>query len=161
MRATEYYFISKGKDGAVTISGPEIPPKPDRYNTNGFDSIGPYVSRFLAPSQQFKSLMMFTPGGKRGFMFIARDGRVEAHVMLQRWKGAEKEAIARKFFSSLGIAPSKDYLAGNGGVPDMTRILSYPIQGSAPDVTLLAKRILEELCSISPTEALNITYQEK
>jgi hypothetical protein len=54
-----------------------------------------------------------------------------------------------------------DYLAGNGGVPDATRILEYPLSGSTVEVTALTKRILQELCSVSPTEALDIKYTAK
>jgi hypothetical protein len=57
--------------------------------------------------------------------------------------------------------PSHDYLAGNGGVPDATRILDYPIGGSTAEVTALTKRILQELCGVSPTEALDIKYEDK
>ena len=74
---------------------------------------------------------------------------------------SQREAAIRAFFSSLGIAPSQDYLAGNGGVPDATRILDYPIKGSTAEVTALTKRILQELCGVSATEALDISYGDK
>ncbi len=69
-----------------------------------------------------------------------------------RLEGKRKAEICA-FFGSLSIAPSRDCLAGNGGVPDATQILHYPISGSTANVTALTKRILQELCGVSPTEA--------
>lgn len=76
-------------------------------------------------------------------------------------KEPEREAAIRAFFDSLSVEPTEDYLAGNGLVRDASRILSYPIQGDASTITELAKRILEELCGISPEEALNIEYSDR
>jgi hypothetical protein len=154
MRATRYFFICRKKDGAVSVSGPYVPPRPDRYGANGFDFIEPYVSRFLVSTQQARSLSIFKPGGKRGFAFFAPNGQMTACLMSQPWQGA-REARIRAFFDALGVAPSKDYLA------DVTRVLWYPVQGTAAEVTLLAKRILAELFGVSPTEALDISYEDK
>jgi len=86
---------------------------------------------------------------------------VHANLFVDWRKDPPREAAIRAFFSSLAIAPSRDYLAGNGGVPDATRILEYHITGTPSEVTTLTKRILQELCSISPAEALDISYRDK
>jgi hypothetical protein len=104
---------------------------------------------------------MFTADGARGFGFNAKDGAVYANLIVKWRQESQREAAIRAFFNSLGIAPSRDYLAGNGRVPDATRMLVYPVTGSTAEVTALTKRILHELCSVSPTEALNISYREK
>ncbi len=155
--------FSRPSSGAVTFSrtGISFGPAPDHYAKNGFDHIEPYVSRLLVPTNQFKFLHLFTPDGKRGFGFSARDGVVEASLTVEWRQEAQREATIRAFFRSLGIAPSRDYLAGNGGVPDAMRFLEYPISGSAAEVTALTKRILQELCGVSPTEALDISYGDK
>ena len=134
---------------------------PGRDSTNGFDHIEPYVSRLLMPTNGFKFLNMFTPDGNRGFGFSARDGKVEAGLSVEWRQEAKREAAIRALFGSLGIRPSQDYLAANGGVADATRILEYPITGSSAEVTALTKRILHELCGVSPTEALDISYGDK
>jgi len=38
---------------------------------------------------------------------------------------------------------------------------NIPIPGSAAEVTALTKRILQELCGVSPAEALDINYGDK
>ena len=86
---------------------------------------------------------------------------IEATLSCEWHQEPEREASIREFFGSLGIAPMDDYLAGNGNVPDATRLLSYPITGSSAEVAALAKRILVELCAVSASEALNIRYSEK
>jgi hypothetical protein len=158
-----FVSLSRPSGGTVTFSrtGVSVEAAPDQYTTNGFDHIEPYVSRLLVPTNRFKFLHMFTPDGNRGFGFSARDGVVQAGLTVEWRQEAQREAAIRAFFSALGIAPSRDYLAGNGGVPEATRILDYPISGSTAEVTALTKRILQELCSVSPTEALDISYGDK
>jgi hypothetical protein len=158
-----FISLSRPSGGTVTFSrtGVSFEAAPDHYATNGFDHIEPYVSRLLAPTNHFKFLHIFTPDGNRGFGFSARDGKVEAGLTVEWRQEAQREAAIRAFFSSLGIAPSRDYLAGNGGVSDATRVLDYPITGSTAEVTALSKRILQELCGVSPTEALDIKYGDK
>lgn len=158
-----FISLSRPSGGRVTFSrtGVSFEAAPDRYATNGFEHIEPYVARLLVPTNRFKFLNIFTPDGLRGFGLSARDGVVQAGLTVEWRQEAQREAAIRAFFSSLGIAPSRDYLAGNGGVPDATRILDYPITGSTAEVTALTKRILQELCGVSPTEALDIGYREK
>jgi hypothetical protein len=167
-----YYFIFprctfisfyRSNGGRVTFSrtGVSFDPAPDHYASNGFDHIEPYVSRLLVPVNRFKFLQMFTPDGTRGFGLHAEDGMVYADLSVEWRQEPRREADIRAFFSSLGTAPSGDYLSGNGGVPDATRSLEYPVTGSAAEVTAMTKRILQELWGVSPAEALNIGYKEK
>ena len=158
-----FISLSRPSGGTVTFSrtGVSLETAPDHYATNGFDHIEPYVSRLLVPTNRFKFLHMFTPDGNRGFGFSARDGVVQAGLTVEWRQETQREAAIRAFFSSLGIPPSRDYLAGNGGVPDATRILDYSISGSTAEVTALTKRILQELCGVSATEALDISYGDK
>lgn len=155
--------IKRPGGGIVTLSrtGVSFQPAPDHFGENGFDHIEPYVTRLLIPSNRFKFLHLFTPDGNRGFGLTARSGVVEAGLNLEWRREGKREKTIRSFFGSLGITPSQDYLAGNGGVPDATRILEYPVKGSTAEVTALTKRILQELCGVSPAEALDISYGEK
>ena len=158
-----FISLSRPSGGTVTFSrtGMSVEAPPDHYATNGFDHIEPYVSRLLVPTNRFKFLSMFTPDGTRGLGFDAKDGVVHACLTVEWRQESQREAVIRAFFSSLGIAPSQDYLAGNGGVADATRILEYPVTGSTVEVTALTKRVLQDLCGVSPTEALDISYRDK
>jgi len=158
-----FISFSRPSGGTVTFSRMSVSfeAAPDHYATNGFDHIEPYISRLLVPTNCFKFLHMFTPDGTRGFGFDAKDGVVNAGLTVEWRQESQRETAIRSFFGSLGIAPSRDYLAGNGGIPDATRVLDYPINGSITEVTALTKRILQELCGVSPTEALDISYSDK
>jgi hypothetical protein len=158
-----FIILSRPGGGTVTLSRTSVSfdAAPDYYATNGFDHIEPYISQLLMPTNHFKFLQMFTPDGARGFGLDAKDGVVHASLTAEWRQEPQREAAIRKFFNSLGIAPSRDYLAGNGGVPDATRTLEYPVTGSTAEVTALTKGILHELCGVSPAEALNITYRVK
>ena len=157
-----FMIFKRSSGGTITFSGTgiEFAPPPDHYATNGFDEIERYVARLLVPTNTFKFLHIFTPDGSRGFGLDAKDGTVRAGLTVEWRQEPEREAKIRSFFASRGIAPTEDYLAGNGGVPDATRILSYPIIGSSAEVTALTKCILQELCGVSPAEALDINFEE-
>jgi hypothetical protein len=158
-----FISFSTPSGGTVTFSrtGGSLEAAPDHYATNGFDHIEAYVARLLVPTNQFKFLQLFTPDGTRGFGFDAKDGVVHAVLTIEWRQESQRETAIRAFFSSLGIAPSRDYLAGNGGVADATRMLEYPVIGSTAEMTKLTKRILQELSGVSPTEALDIKYEGK
>jgi hypothetical protein len=153
-----YFFYSHNKiinsksgDGAVTIEAPL-----DHYASNGFNHIEPYVSRLLVPTNYFKLLAIYTPDETRGVALDAKDGVVHVTYDVEWRKEPQKEAAIRAFFGLLGIAPSRDYLDR-----DATRILEYPLSGNIAEVTALTKRILQEVCGVSPTEALDISYGEQ
>ena len=156
-------FYTKPGGGWLVFSRTSIAYQsaPDRYATNGFNHIDAYLTRLLVPTNRFKYLSMFTPDGTRGFGLDAKDGIVTASLTVEWRQEGQREATIRSFFNSFGVIPSRDYLAGNGGVPDATRVLEYPVRGNAGEVTALTKRILQELCGVAPTEALNIEYREK
>jgi hypothetical protein len=146
--------------GKMRFRGTHIP-TPDRYPANGFDALPSYIVRLLVPSEQCKGMIVSTPDGRKAFLLTARNSQVEACLTVEWRQEPVREKTVRAFFHSLGIAPSRDYLAGNGAVSDATRVLNYPLQGDVSQLTALTKRILQELCNISPTEALNIDYQDK
>jgi hypothetical protein len=155
-----FYEPSSGKV-TFSSSGVSFESAPDHYAYNGFDHIEPYVARLLVPTKHFQFLHIFTPDGNRGVGLSAKDGVVKAVLTVEWRQEAQREAAIRTFFSSLGIAPSEDYLAGNGEMPDAIRFLDYPVSGNTTEITTLTKRILQELCSVSPTEALHIAFREK
>jgi hypothetical protein len=104
---------------------------------------------------------MFTPAGDRGFALGVSQHAVEAHLTVEWRQQPEREKAIRAFFESRDIPATEDYLAGNGGVPDATRLLAYPLTGSPSDVAAMTKQILTELCGVSSTEPLNIRYSTR
>jgi hypothetical protein len=158
-----FFIFPRSGGSAVTFSRTSLSfdSAPDHYATNGFDHIQPYVSRLLTPSKRLRFVSMFTPDGQRGFGLSAEGTTVAADLTVEWREEPKQEAAIRSFFASLGARPSQDYLAANGGVPEKTRVLSYPLRGDVTELTAVTKRILKELCSVSAREALNIKYSEK
>jgi len=145
----------------LSRTGVSFESAPDHFASNGFDHLEPYISKLFATTNGYRFLPIFTPDGKHGFLFSARDGAVHASLIVEWRQEAQREATIGEFFSSLRIAPSQDYLAGNGSVPDAMRLLAYQISGSSVEVTALTKRILGELCGLAPTDALDIKFGTK
>lgn len=145
-----FISLTTSNGGGITFSrsGVSIDPAPDHYSSNGLEHIEPYLSRLLVPTNQFKSIAIFTPDGNRGFGLDAQNGIITAGFTVEWRQEGQREAAIRTFFKALQIQPSRDYLAGNGGVPDATRVLEYPVKGTATEITALAKRILQELCAV-------------
>jgi hypothetical protein len=161
--ANTFITFRRSSGGTVTFSRwrIEFEGPPDHYNTGAFDHIESYVSRLTAPSPKKRFVGIFTSTGDRGFGLDAVKGRIEAVFTIEWRQEPQREAAIRAFFESRGIPSTEDYLAGNGGVPDASRVLNFPLTGNASEITDLTKRILQELCGVSSTEPLNIDYTEK
>jgi hypothetical protein len=160
-----FMIIRRPGGGTMTVgrTGVRVEPPPDRYPKNGLDHIGKYLARLLGPSSGFKSLIVATAAGDRACGFWRREGSPTLEAVLSvEWRvEPEREARIRSFFSSRNVQPSQDYLSDNGGVTDSTLNLTYPLTGDLPEVTQAAQVILQQLCEISSTDPLNITYTDR
>src|SRR5260221_2655246 len=162
--ARNTFIIFPQRDGGSVVLSRwriEFEGPPDHYAVGAFDHIESYVSRLMVEPRKRRYVMIFTPAGDRGFALHGSQEAIEAHLTVEWRQQAKREAAIRAFFETRGISPTEDYLSGNGGVPDATRLLAYPLAGSSPEVTEITERILEELCSVSSTEPLNIRYSER
>jgi hypothetical protein len=158
---TMMHVVTVDKTGKTIREEVVDVPEPDHFPANGFDHIESYITRLVALSSRPKTIVIGTPDGNRAIFLQAQDGKTEVFLMaLNTHQQRKREEAIRTFFKTLGIEPSKDYLAGNGGAPNSTRCLSYPIAGTVREVTELTKRILNELCGISPKEGLNIRFND-
>jgi hypothetical protein len=155
---TTRYF---GRDVTFSRRGIWLQPVPDRYPHDGFSHVASYVTRLVTPSRRRKAVAFFSAAGDRGFSVGNDAGLVDASLSVEWREEPEREAAIRTFFASLGISAWRDYLAGNGGVSDATRILHYRLMGDASEVSVLVKRILAELCGVSEADPLVIKYWDR
>lgn len=158
-----FIIFPRGDGGSVVLSRwrIEFEAPPDHDTVGAFDHIESYVSRLMAEPRKSRWVMIFTPAGDRGFALRGSQEVIEAHLTVEWRQQPKREAAIRAFFDARHIPPIEDYLAGNGGVPDATRLFAYPLTGSPSEVTAITRRILEELCGVSSTEPLNIRYSER
>lgn len=159
-----FITISQPGGGGVTVSrgGVSLRNAPDRFATNAFAQIETYIARLLdSRAKKFASVGFFTLDGNRGFSMWSNEGKIEANFSFEVATEASRESAVRSFFAGLNISPTADYLAGNGGVPDATRMLSFPVKGTAKDLAALAKTILEKYCAVLPSEGLSIDFTDR
>lgn len=161
--ANTFLMFKRSNGGLIWVgrSSIRIDPPPDRYPTNGFDHIQEYVARLASPTKGFKSAIVATEAGDRACSFWSRDGRVEVALSVEWRDEPEREARIRAFFDTRHVAASEDYLSDNGAVAGSTRNLTYPLRGSVTEMTEAAQLILGQLCGISRTDSLNISYREE
>ncbi|HVT11115.1 MAG TPA: hypothetical protein VHE55_02520 [Fimbriimonadaceae bacterium] len=134
---------------------------PDHFDEDGLSHLKPYVQRLLDSHNWFTTISIFTPDGQHGFALWKQGGVVTANLIVEARKEPAREKRIREFFAGRSIQPSEDYMAGNGGVSDSTRVMSWPITGNADTVTSLAQRIAQELCDIPNHSGLDIQFEEQ
>jgi len=134
-------------------------PEPDHVSSNGFDHIPEYLDRVIASQARFTSLGVFTASlgvfnaSTRGFGIYKRGTTIE----ILPSSNSSSEPKIRAFFETRSLTPSRDYLASQ----DTTRILHYPLILDGAYCTELSLALLREVYDVSPTEALDFTYQEQ
>jgi hypothetical protein len=135
-------------------------PKPDSFRSDGFVRIEGYVSRLLRASARFNSLIIASPKRKFAVDLWQRSG-VPGFTLIVDWRAEpERERAIRQFFAERRLSPSQDYLGGNGGVPDATRLLTYDLQADPQFITALTKDVLRQIYELREEDALDFTYQE-
>jgi len=126
-----------------------------------FGEIEPYVARLLSPDKCRKALAFFAVTRDRGFVFQNHVGELELTFDVEWREQADREAAIRSFFAARGLQPWRDYLAGNGDVSDATRVVSYLVNVDVAEVAALATRVLTDLCGISASDSIIVTYWDE
>ena len=166
------YYVLVPKDSFITLSlngkpgitfsrsSIEFEKSPDIYPTNGFDHLSSYIKKLMVFSKEMKSIIISTKDGEKALGLDSREERISVGFTTEWKKNPQEEQRIRAYFDKLNITPHEDYLAGNGGVVDSTRILQYYIDGSEKEITELTKDILVKLSAITENEELHIHYHE-
>ncbi|MGH7973518.1 MAG: hypothetical protein ACREIC_32785 [Limisphaerales bacterium] len=122
-------FITFSRPGgrSVTFSRTSVSldPAPDLYPTNGFAHVASYMSRLQSSKKQKSSVIMATPDGQHALLVMRYGGKTVLGVSVDRTKNKGEESGMLQFFSSLGMAPIRDYLSDNGEVKDATRTCDF------------------------------------
>jgi hypothetical protein len=150
-----------GSGRRIGLPRPMIIPAPEVVSRSGLLQLRPNVERFLASRARFTSLLIFTPDGMRGCGLQSIGGKASISVTLDTRTEASKERAVRSLFANRGVVPAEDYLAANGGVPNATRILEYPLPSHPEQATALCRQVLQKVHAISDVEGLHFTHQEQ
>ncbi len=135
-------------------------PKPDSFSKNGFAQIESYVSKLVNSSAGYSSLIIATPDDRTAVLLWQRGGVLGFSLSVDWRSEPERERAVRQFFAERKLSASQDYLAGNGGVPDATRWLSYPLPPNVQFVSSLTKDVLGQIYQVYEQDALDFTYEE-
>lgn len=127
---------------------------------NGLSAIPSYVVRLFGSGAEFASLMVTVPDGTGGCGLTRRNHECQVLFPIDWRRYPEQERCLREFFTRHGIAPAHDYLAGNGGVPDATRILMYALPDSSERVALLCTELFAGCFGVSAGDVLQFTLQD-
>jgi hypothetical protein len=143
------------------LGPPELAPEPDRFRAHGLAQVEPYVARLMASPEGFAALSVFTPDGQRGLGLSRREGVPRINLNVDRLADAEREGAIRAFFTERRLVPEVDHLAGNGGVPEATRCLTYVLPADAVFVATLAREVLVRIYGVGENAALNFSFEER
>ena len=126
---------------------------------NGFAEIEGFVSRVLASKAPSCWAIFSTKSGNTSISVGSLNGAVTLGLSADARSQAQQKAI-RAFFARRDIAPSQDYLAGNGGRPNATRILSFPMPRDAKAISELATDLLRAVYRLKETTTLDMRFEE-
>jgi hypothetical protein len=135
-------------------------PEPDHFASDGFAQIESYVLRLLRSPARFTSVIIATPDGQIAVSLWHRGGVPEFTLSVDWRSQPERERAVRQFFSARRLLTSRDYLAGNGGIPDASRHLGYFVPAEVQSITTLTKDVLREIYHLQEQDALDFSYEE-
>lgn len=135
-------------------------PEPDHFPVDGFSHIKRYVVRLLSSTARYTSLRISTPDEQIAVGLWQHGGLLEFSLTVQWRQEPEREHSIRRFFADRGFPCRQDYLAGNGGVPDATRCLTYSAPPDSIVVTQSVRDILRDVYGLQDSDALDFSYEE-
>lgn len=146
------------EDGNVVRNlGTHVVKSPKRYPKNGLAHLEREIERLLASRARRTSLSFHTPDDYRGASLRNWDGSLSIHFFFHPERADDKESEARAFFAARNLAPTTDYVASNGRIPDSPTILGWPLERSAARETTLA--VLREVFKVRDEEPLDIRFE--
>jgi hypothetical protein len=161
-RAPKTFFVQTVDAAGKPIGAPQISfaPAPVHVRANGLGSLKRYVDKLFASSSSIVALLIFTPDGQRGLSLMRKSGKLSLNVALDTRSEIVRERTVRNLFAKRGIKPAQDYLAGNGGVANATRVIDFPLPLDAGKAAGIAESVLREVYEVSSESPLDFTLEE-
>ena len=127
---------------------------------NGIAKIEAYVERLLRSKAKSAWANLSTKSGNTAISIAQHERKLSLGLSTSTARERTREAAIREFFARRSISPSDDYLAANGGVPEATRILSFPMPRNTAVVAQIAADLLREIYRLRDSTTLDIRYTE-
>jgi hypothetical protein len=135
-------------------------PSPDHVPADGLSRLDSYVARLVASNTGSSSLIVSTPNQQIGLLLMRTGNQVTVGANVEWRSEPQKERAIRTYFQKQGLKPSQDYLAGNGSVPDSTRVLSYPVGSRQKQVSDLCGDLLRQVYGVNEHDPLDYLYED-
>ena len=126
----------------------------------GFSAIEQFVERVLSSKADSSWVIISTWSGNTSISIAKHNGTVSLGMTVDARSRAREKSL-RAFFAGQGIAPSRDYLAKNGGVPDATRVFDFPMPIERSLIAGLAVDLLRAVYRLKDTTTLDILFEER
>jgi hypothetical protein len=128
-------------------------------HSNGLAQVEPYIARVLASRAKSSSTQFSTKSGNTAISVAKYEGKLLLGLTVDA-KQRKREAGIRAFFAKRRILPKNDYLAANGGVPEATRVMDFPMPHDVGVAAAIASDLLREIYRLSTTTILDIRFEE-
>jgi hypothetical protein len=129
-------------------------------HANGLAEIEGYVARVIASKAKSTSVQFSTKSGNTAISVAKYEGKLTLGLVTGTKRERAREAAIRQFFASRSIQPSADYLGANGGVPNATRVLDFPMPQDSTAIAQIAADLLREIYRLRDSTTLDIRYTE-
>ena len=150
------FGLPNGGEAFIGPKGATLIDPPDIFPANGIDHIAAYITRLVAPSIGFRSVIISSIDGKRSLGLWARDAEMSAFFTASE---SGREQAIRDAFAALGSKPVRDFIAPNGPALSPTRYLLYKLEGNSNEITTLTRNLLRDVFAIGPSDPLEISFQ--
>jgi hypothetical protein len=161
MQKRKMWVVSVDKNGNELGDGKwEDIPVVDSFAKNGFSHLKLYIEKLMQSPKEFSALIISTPNDRTGVGVWKRDGIFRLDIAVNWRSEPELETTVRDFLNSRAVPLVEDYLAGNGNVPDATRILHYDLPQDTDEITSLVRDFLKQVYGLRDEDALNFIFQD-
>jgi hypothetical protein len=149
------------REGRKTRPSHFVDVPPSTRHAAGLAEIEGYVARVIASKAKSSSVHFSTKSGNTAIGVAKLENKLSLGLVTSTRRERKREAAIRQFFAALSISPSADYLAANGGVPNATRVLEFPVPHDPAVVAQIAADLLRNIYRLRDSTTLDIRFQDR
>jgi hypothetical protein len=148
------------REGRKTRPSHWVDVPPSTRHARGLAEIEGYVARVIASKAKSSSAHFSTKSGNTAIGVAKYENKLSLGLVTSTTRERKREAAIRQFFAARNISPSADYLAANGGVPNATRVLDFPMPHDPAVVAQIAADLLRYIYRLRDSTTLDIRFRD-
>lgn len=160
-RGASMMVVRTVDDQGQEIGSPRVvfTPAPETVAREGLAQLASYVERLQASPARGTSLLIAPTDERFAVGLYRTEGQTLLNLTFDQTTARSEEAAVRAFFAARDLAPTQDYLAMNGGVPDSTRLLAYSLPAAPAQITELLRAMLRQNYHLREDEGMKFTLE--